>query len=89
MYRARCVKKSAQKDELGFFSDFSSHEDRICFLDSMSQLSLPLSYEAIKGTMLEKKRYNDVSTIVTIIKTQQKQKETPKFVAGCLSKALL
>ena len=69
MYRACFVKHSAQKDELGFFSDFSSHEDRICFLDSMSQLSLPLSYEAIKGTKLEKKRYNDVATLVTMIKT--------------------
>ena len=41
---------------------------------------------------LKKERYNDVATVVTIIKTtktEQKQKEKPKFIAGCLPKALL
>src|ERR1041385_6197506 len=69
LYISCCVKISAQKYELGFFCNFSRHEDRICFLDSMSQLLLPLPYEAKLGTKLKKERNNDVATVVTIIKT--------------------
>src|ERR1041385_2499106 len=47
----------------------------------MSQLSLTLLYEAILGTKLEKERYNDVSTVVTIIKTT---KNRSKNILGCL-----
>src|ERR1041385_4221587 len=46
----------------------------------MSQLSLPLSYEAIIGTKLEKQRYNDVATIVKIIKTTKNRRKTKKEI---------
>src|ERR1041385_7819032 len=46
----------------------------------MSQLSLTLLYEAILGTKLEKERYNDVATVVKIIKTT---KNRSKNILGC------
>ena len=46
MYMECCVKNSDQKDDLVIFDDFFSGADKICFLDSMSQLLVPLSSEA-------------------------------------------
>ena len=41
LYIACCVKNSDQKDDLVILYEFFRGADRICFLDSMSQLCFP------------------------------------------------
>ena len=54
-YREYCQNNSDQKDDLVILHEFSRQTDRICFLDSMSQLLVYLSTEAKIGTNLENK----------------------------------
>ena len=43
LYKAYCQKNSDQKDDLVIFKDFCNEANRICFLDSMSQLLIFLA----------------------------------------------
>ena len=46
LYRAYCKNNSDQKYDLVIFKDFFNEANRICFLDSMSQLLINLPPEA-------------------------------------------
>ena len=46
LYRSCCVKNSDQKVDLVIFKDFCNEANRICFLDSMSELLIHLPPEA-------------------------------------------
>ena len=80
-------KKFRPKRLSGDFIRIFLSKDRICFLDSTSQL---LNFLAIRGYTwhkIEKQRYNDDATVVNKIETQQNQNKI-LFVVGCLPKAL-
>ena len=53
LYRACFVKHSDQKDDLVICEDFFDEANKICFLDNMSQLLVPLSAEPKLGKNLK------------------------------------